>query len=144
MKIKSLILICISFVCVASHVAVAQSTWPPCGHIDIQSPNQHSNVYATHNTDRITSTNQLSRVGSLNVDPMATTTYDQDIHITNRRNAGDDPFDGGTLDQNGPENPLEPGTPLTDVVPCLLLLALGYTLYVRRKYGLPTRNSRSN
>lgn len=32
--------------------------------------------------------------------------------------------------------------PLTDAVPCLLLLALGYVLYVRRKYGLPTRNSR--
>ena len=140
MKTKTIILICISFVCVASHVAVAQSTWPPCGHIDIQSPNQHSNVYATHNTDRITSTSQLSRVGSLNVDPMATTTYDQDIHITNRRNEGDDPFGGGSL----PSNPLEPGTPLTDAVPCLLLLALGYALYVRRKYGLPTRNSRSN
>lgn len=143
MKIKSLILICISFVCVASHVAVAQSTWPPCGHIDIQSPNQHSNVYATHNTDRITSTNQLSRVGSLNVDPMATTTYDQDIHITNRRNSGD-PFGGNTLPDDGSDNPIEPGTPLGDAVPCLLLLALGYALYVRRKYGLPTRNSRSN
>lgn len=32
--------------------------------------------------------------------------------------------------------------PLTDAVPCLLLLALGYALYVRRKYGLPPRNSR--
>lgn len=124
MKIKSLILICISFVCVAGHVAVAQSTWPPCGHIDIQSPNQHSNVYATHNTDRITSTNQLSRVGSLNVDPMATTTYDQDLHITNRRNAVDDPF-GGTL----PENPIEPGTPIGDVpVLMMILLALIYAI----------------
>lgn len=137
MKIKSLILICISFVCVASHVAVAQSTWPPCGHIDIQSPNQHSNVYATHNTDRITSTNQLSRVGSLNVDPMATTTYDQDIHITNRRNEGDDPFGGGKL----PENPLEPGTPLTDAVPCLLLLAAAYALRVARKRHQTTNST---
>ena len=139
MKIKSLILICISFVCVASHVAVAQSTWPPCGHIDIQSPNQHSNVYATHNTDRITSTSQLSRVGSLNVDPMATTTYDQDIHITNRRNAGDDPFGGGTL----PSNPMEPGTPLTDAVPCLLLLAAAYGIYLRRKNSIQTPDSRN-
>lgn len=31
--------------------------------------------------------------------------------------------------------------PLTDAVPCLLLLALGYVLYLRRKYGLPTRDS---
>ena len=129
MKIKSLILICISFVCVAGHVAVAQSTWPPCGHIDIQSPNQHSNVYATHNTDRITSTNQLSRVGSLNVDPMATTTYDQDIHITNRRNAGGDPFDGNTLPNDGSDNPIEPGSPLGDVpVLMMILLALIYAI----------------
>lgn len=136
MKIKSLILICISFVCVASHVAVAQSTWPPCGHIDIQSPNQHSNVYATHNTDRITSTSQLSRVGSLNVDPMATTTYDQDIHITNRRNEGN-PFGDQTL----PSNPLEPGTPLTDAVPCLLLLAAAYALRVARKRHQTTNST---
>ena len=39
---------------------------------------------------------------------------------------------------------LDPDQPLSDAVPCLLLLALGYALYVRRKYGLPTRNSRSN
>ena len=131
MKIKSLILICISFVCVASHVAVAQSTWPPCGHMDIQSPNQHSNVYATHNTDRITSTNQLSRVGSLNVDPMATTTYDQDIHITNRRNEGD-PFGGNTLPNDGSDNPLEPGTPVGDV-PILMMILL-VMIYAIRKH----------
>jgi hypothetical protein len=28
--------------------------------------------------------------------------------------------------------------PLTDAVPCLLLLALGYALYLRRKNSLPT------
>ena len=39
-----------------------------------------------------------------------------------------------------PNGPME--NPLTDAVPCLLLLALGYVLYLRRKYGLPTRNSR--
>ena len=138
MKTKTIILICISFVCVASHVAVAQSTWPPCGHIDIQSPNQHSNVYATHNTDRITSTSQLSRVGSLNVDPMATTTYDQDIHITNRRNEGN-PFGDQTL----PSNPLEPGTPVGDTVPCLLLLAAAYGIYLRRKNSIQTPDSRN-
>ena len=42
----------------------------------------------------------------------------------------------------GWRDPME--EPLTDAVPCLLLLALGYVLYLRRKYGLPTRNSRSN
>ena len=45
----------------------------------------------------------------------------------------------------GPDNPDDVfKDPLTDAVPCLLLLALGYALYLRRKYGLPTRNSRSN
>ena len=45
----------------------------------------------------------------------------------------------------GDNNAGDPGAvPLGDAVPCLLLLALGYALYVRRKYGLPTRNSRSN
>lgn len=39
-----------------------------------------------------------------------------------------------------PNGPME--DPLTDAVPCLLLLALGYALYVRRKYGLPSRASR--
>ncbi len=39
-----------------------------------------------------------------------------------------------------PNGPME--DPLTDAVPCLLLLALGYALYVRRKYGLPPHASR--
>jgi hypothetical protein len=68
---------------------------------------------------------------------MATTTYDQDIHITNRRNEGDDPFGGGKL----PENPLEPGTPLTDAVPCLLLLAAAYALRVARKRHQTTNST---
>ena len=32
--------------------------------------------------------------------------------------------------------------PLSDAVPCLLLLALGYALYLRRKYDLAPRDSR--
>lgn len=32
-----------------------------------------------------------------------------------------------------PNGPME--DPLTDAVPCLLLLAVGYALYMRRKYG---------
>ena len=56
---------------------------------------------------------------------------------------------GNTQLTSGPRKlpplPVDPFLdPLTDAVPCLLLLALGYALYLRRKYGLPTRNSRSN
>ena len=40
----------------------------------------------------------------------------------------------------GWQDPME--DPLTDAVPCLLLLAVGYALYLRRKYALPTRDSR--
>lgn len=44
---------------------------------------------------------------------------------------------------SGPNNPDDIyKDPLTDAVPCLLLLALGYALYVRRKYGLPNPDSR--
>jgi hypothetical protein len=68
---------------------------------------------------------------------MATTTYDQDIHITNRRNEGDNPFGEGEL----PSNPLEPGTPLTDAVPCLLLLAAAYALRVARKRHQTTNST---
>lgn len=32
--------------------------------------------------------------------------------------------------------------PLTDAVPCLLLLAIGYAIYLRRKTSIPTRDSR--
>ena len=32
--------------------------------------------------------------------------------------------------------------PLTDAVPCLLLLAIGYAIYLRKKTGLPTPDSR--
>lgn len=138
MKIKSLILICISFVCVASHVALAQSTWPPCGHIDLQSPNQHSNVYATHNTEIVTTNSQLSQVGSSYVEPLATTTYDHAAQITNRRNAGDNPFGDQTL----PSNPLEPGTPIGDTPWVLmLLLAAAYALRVARKRHQTTNST---
>jgi hypothetical protein len=61
---------------------------------------------------------------------MASTTYDQTgPQITNRRNAGDDPFGGGTL----PSNPMEPGTPLGDALFPLLLLAGAYIMLVRRQ-----------
>ena len=129
MKIKSLILICASLLCIVGYVAVAQSNWNPCGHSDLQSPNAHSNVYATHNTNIITSNSQLSQVGSYRVEPMASTTYDQTgPQITNRRNTGDDPFGGGKL----PDNPLEPGTPVGEV-PIMLLLAFVALYAIRQK-----------
>lgn len=40
-------------------------------------------------------------------------------------------------DPNGPNE-----TPLTDAVPCLLLLAIGYAIYLRRKTSVPNPNSR--
>ena len=49
----------------------------------------------------------------------------------------DDEEDTPPADPNGPME-----DPLTDAVPCLLLLAVGYALYLRRKYALPTRDSR--
>ena len=47
--------------------------------------------------------------------------------------------DDAPTDPNGPmENPI------TDAVPCLLLLALGYALYLRRKNRIPTPDTRDN
>ena len=65
------------------------------------------------------------------------------------------------LDSNEPNNPSNNGfsgprksrpednedpfdDPLTDAVPCLLLLAAAYCLYLRRKNSVPTRDSRHN
>ena len=36
---------------------------------------------------------------------------------------------------------VDPGTPLTDAVPCLLLLAAAYGIYLRRKNSIQTRDS---
>ncbi len=71
------------------------------------------------------------------VAPLATTTYDHGYsinggmsQITNRRNAGDDPFGGGSL----PENPKEPGTPVGDVPWLFILcLSLAYAMLRFRK-----------
>ena len=125
MNIKSLILICLSFLCMVSLVAVAQSTYAPNDCAGIQSPNQHVSVYGTQNTDMVISNSQLSQVGQSYVEPMASTTYDHQPSIANRRNAGD-PFGGGTL----PENPKEPGVPVGDMPWALLLiLAAGYAVF---------------
>lgn len=39
-----------------------------------------------------------------------------------------------------PKDPFD--DPLTDAVPCLLILAIGYAIYLRKKTGLPTPDSR--
>ena len=132
MKTKLLIFICVTIFCTASNIAMAQ-TYANGDHA-IQSPNMQTALQTTSNIP----------VGSDVVAPMASTTYDQasgSAPFSNRRNAGDDPFGGGTLDQNGPENPLEPGTPLTDAVPCLLLLAAAYALRVARKRHQTTHST---
>ena len=128
MNIKSLILICLSFLCMVSLVAVAQSTYAPNDCAGIQSPNQHVSVYGTQNTDMVISNSQLSQVGQSYVEPMASTTYDQQPSIANRRNAGDgdNPFGDGKL----PENPKEPGVPVGDMPwTWLLLLVAGYAVF---------------
>ena len=126
MKTKTIILICVSLLCVVGHWAVAQSSWNPCGHATMHSPNSHSNVYATHNTSIITSNSHLQQIGSYRVEPMASTTYDQfNQQINNRRNTSGDPFGGGSLDQEGEDNPLEPGTPVGEVPWALMALLLG-------------------
>jgi hypothetical protein len=126
MNIKSLILICLSFLCMVSLVAVAQSTYAPNDCVGIQSPNQHVSVYGTQNTDMVISNSQLSQVGQSYVEPMASTTYDQQPSIANRRNAGDNPFGDGQL----PSNPKEPGVPVGDMpLALLLILAAGYAVF---------------
>lgn len=71
------------------------------------------------------------------VAPLATTTYDPGYSIngsanqlSGRRNAGDDPFGGGSL----PENPKEPGTPVGDMPWLFILcLSLAYAMLRFRK-----------
>ena len=57
-----------------------------------------------------------------------------------RRAASDE--DEGDTPPADPNGPME--NPLTDAVPCLLLLALGYALYLRRKNRIPAPDTREN
>ena len=117
MKTKLLIFICVTIFCTASNIAMAQ-TYANGDHT-IQSPNMQTALQTTSNIP----------VGSDVVAPMASTTYDQasgSAPFSNRRNAGDDPFGGGTL----PDKPAEPGTPVGDIPWALLLiLAAGYAVF---------------
>lgn len=46
-------------------------------------------------------------------------------------------------DDTPPANPPGPNeNPLTDAVPCLLILAIGYAIYLRRKTSVPNPDSR--
>ena len=72
------------------------------------------------------------------------TTYDSKVFYGSKdpsRGPKKAAADGDTppADPNGPME-----DPLTDAVPCLLLLAVGYALYLRRKNSLPTRDSGLN
>lgn len=117
MKTKLLIFICVTIFCTASNIAMAQ-TYANGDHA-IQSPNMQTALQTTSNIP----------VGSDVVAPMASTTYDQtsgSAPFSKRRNAGDDPFGGGTL----PDKPAEPGTPVGDMPWALMLiLAAGYAVF---------------
>lgn len=64
-------------------------------------------------------------------------------------NLSDNTSDNTNFTPQGPQrvSPLQPPKdpfqdPLTDAVPCLLILAIGYAIYLRKKTGLPTPDSR--
>jgi hypothetical protein len=65
------------------------------------------------------------------------TTYDQPKSPSGPRRIIDQE-DQEDKETNGWE---EPGQPLTDAVPCLLLLAAAYGIYLRRKNSIQTRDS---
>ena len=71
--------------------------------------------------------------------PSAATTgfISADDHLSD--NSGDAPRGPRKLPSLPPDPFLDP---LTDAVPCLLLLAIGYAIYLRKKTGLPTPDSR--
>lgn len=58
-------------------------------------------------------------------------------------NGGDDYNPGGPKRVNPNRPPADPfDDPLTDAVPCLLLLAIGYAIYLGRKTSVPNPDSR--
>lgn len=59
-----------------------------------------------------------------------------------RRAASDEDEDEGDTPPPDPNGPME--NPLTDAVPCLLLLAAAYCLYLRRKNSVQTPDTRDN
>ena len=104
-----------------------------------------SATYVAHALPMRSSSKSASADAS--VAPMATTTYDEGYSInggankiSGRRNAGDDPFGGGTL----PNKPAEPGTPVGDMPWALMLiLATGYAIFhVGRRHCLASPESR--
>lgn len=104
-----------------------------------------SATYVAHALPMRSSSKSASADAS--VAPMATTTYDEGYSInggankiSGRRNAGDDPFDGGKL----PDNPKEPGVPMGDMPWALMLiLAVGYAVFhVGRRHCLASPESR--
>ena len=107
--------------------------------------NSGTSTYTAHALPMRSSSKSASADAS--VAPMATTTYDEGYSInggankiSGRRNAGDDPFGGGTL----PNKPAEPGTPVGDMPWALMLiLAAGYAIFhVGRRHCLASPESR--
>ena len=103
----------------------------PADNYQFQSVNT---CYMSHTPSH---TATISPVGTNTVAPIATICNSQDDNstspnrISGRRNTGDDPFGGGTLDQNGSDNPLEPGTPVGDV-PVLMMILLAMIYAIRK------------
>ena len=71
---------------------------------------------------------------------MATTTFDANYNINNRKASDDDPFGGGDI--GGVENPDEPNMPLGDApILFILLLAIGYITFTHYKQLKKSNNT---
>ena len=122
--------ICFTILCAMTTSAFAQVA-QPADNYQFQSVNT---CYMSHTPSH---TATISPVGTNTVAPIATICNSQDDNstspnrISGRRNTGDDPFGGGTLDQNGSDNPLEPGTPVGDV-PVLMMILLAMIYAIRK------------
>ena len=123
--------ICFTILCAMPTSAFAQVVAHPADNYQFQSVNT---CYMSHTPAHVTN---ISPVGTTDVAPMATTSGSYDNNpsspnrISSRRNSGDDPFGGGNLDNDGPKNPLEPGTPVGDV-PVLLMILLAMIYAIRK------------
>ena len=121
--------ICFTILCAMTTSAFAHEVTYPADNYQFQSVNT---CYMSHTPSH---TATISPVGTNTVAPISSICNSQEDNSTSpnrmsgRRNAGDDPFGGGTLDQNGSDNPIEPGTPVGDVpVLMMILLALIYAI----------------
>lgn len=134
--------------------AATSNTAPAAVSVSMPTPKRNSHATTNHTSDHQAAAQANSGTSTYtahalpmrsagrsssadaSVAPLATTTYDEGYSInggankiSGRRNAGDDPFGGGSL----PDNPKEPGVPMGDMPwALLLLLVAGYALRVAR------------